>query len=111
MTKLMITLSLFFVTACACKNQDIVELKVVIPTDKYLNCTHLERELNYAQFEIQANLSRMEVFATYSNNPTCIANAALQLQRAKNKAENRVLYIKSLMKQKNCDESKHLTPK
>ena len=94
--------SLLAAIGCACKSQDIPELTVIKPKDKYLNCANLKQELLLADFEVTANIARMEVFPTYSNNPSCIINTPLQIERAQNKAENRVNYLKALMKQKNC---------
>lgn len=102
MKKLAILLALL-TCGCACQNEDIPNIRVMKPTDKYLNCKNLRRELVVAKFEIRASKHRLKALPAYAKNITCMPATQLQIEKAQNMAENRVDYIETLMREKGCD--------
>lgn len=102
MKKLAILLVLL-TCGCACQNEDIPNVRVTKPTDKYLNCANLRKELVIAEFEIRASIHRLTALPAYAKNITCMPATQLQIEKAKNMAENRVDYIETLMREKGCD--------
>ena len=96
-------LLLILTCGCACNNEDIPSIQVMKPTDKYLNCNNLKRELVVAKFQIRASERRLGALPAYAKNITCMPATQLQIEKTQNLAENRVDYLETLMREKGCE--------
>jgi len=95
----------FFICGCQCNNNDIVRVNFMEHNDKLLNC----RQLEYALLDTKAKLAlihkQYDRMDAYSENPLCIVNTEAAIQKSRQSAEARTLYLSNLYMKKGCSKS------
>ncbi len=94
-------------SSCNCVTKDIKYVQVTQARDKYLSCEGLKKEMLEAEFQIRANLARLDDIDAYSRNPACIPATSMDIDKARSMAENRAMYLQMLYEQKKCDGAKN----
>lgn len=92
-------------SACQCKNFDVVQIEFMDSQDKLLNC----RQLEYALLDTEAKLTLAIKQGTrldaYTQSPLCLLHTDFAIEKAKQNAEARLHYLNELYVRKRCAPS------
>lgn len=102
-------LASMLLVSCNCSQSYMPKIKIVYPSDKYLNCEQLVFRISEAKYMMKNVLERCgrpHVFAHYL---PCTPMVKMDAARNEYIINDRIQYLESLMKIKNCYNGKDIS--